>query len=38
MAPAIRLTNITKLFGSHAALNNVSLEVPPGTVSKYGRD
>ena len=32
MAPAIRLTNVTKLFGSHAALNNVSLEVPAGTV------
>ena len=32
MDPVIRLTNVTKLFGSQAALNNVSLEVPSGTV------
>ena len=31
-AAAITLTNVTKRFGSHVALDSVSLEVPPGTA------
>jgi ABC-type Fe3+/spermidine/putrescine transport system ATPase subunit len=32
-AAAITLTDITKRFGSHVALESVSLEVPPGTAA-----
>ncbi len=32
MEPAVRLTNLTKRFGREIALNEVSLEVPPGVV------
>ena len=32
MEPAVRLTNLTKRFGREKALNDVSLEVPPGVV------
>jgi ABC-type Fe3+/spermidine/putrescine transport system ATPase subunit len=32
-AAAIALTNVTKQFGSHVALDSVSLEVPPGTAA-----
>jgi ABC-2 type transport system ATP-binding protein len=32
MEPAVRLTNLTKRFGRETALNQVSLEVPPGVV------
>jgi ribose transport system ATP-binding protein len=31
-APAIRLTGLTKTFGGHRALDDVSLEIPAGTV------
>ena len=30
--PVIHLQNVTKRFGSQVALDNVSLEVPPGVV------
>ena len=30
--PAIRLANVTKRFGNHTALDNVSFEVPAGCV------
>ena len=33
-ALAVRLTNVTKTFGSHTAVDNLSLEVPAGSV--YG--
>jgi ABC-type Fe3+/spermidine/putrescine transport system ATPase subunit len=32
-AAAITLTDVTKRFGSHVALDSVSLEVPPGTAA-----
>jgi ABC-2 type transport system ATP-binding protein len=32
MPPAIRLANVTKRYGQHTALDNVSLEVPAGCV------
>ena len=32
MTSAIRIDRVTKLFGTHAALNDVSYEVPSGTV------
>ena len=32
MEPVIRLSNVTKRFGSETALDRVSLEVPPGVV------
>lgn len=32
MDPVIQLKNVTKRFGSHTALADVSLEVPPGVV------
>jgi ABC-type Fe3+/spermidine/putrescine transport system ATPase subunit len=32
-AAAITLTDVTKRFGSHLALDSVSLEVPPGTAA-----
>ena len=32
MEPAVRLTKLTKRFGRETALNDVSLEVPPGVV------
>ncbi len=32
--PAVRLTNVTKTFGSHTAVNQLSLEVPTGCT--YG--
>jgi ABC-2 type transport system ATP-binding protein len=32
MDPVIQLRNVTKRFGSHTALADVSLEVPPGVV------
>ena len=32
-AAAITLTDVTKRFGSHVALDGVSLEVPPGTAA-----
>jgi ABC-type Fe3+/spermidine/putrescine transport system ATPase subunit len=32
-AAAITLTDVTKRFGPHVALNSVSLEVPPGTAA-----
>jgi ABC-2 type transport system ATP-binding protein len=32
IAPVIQLKNLSKRFGHHVALDNVSLEVPPGTV------
>lgn len=34
MTPVLTLTNITKFYGSTRALNNVSLEIPEGSV--YG--
>lgn len=32
--PAVRLANVTKTFGNHKAVDDLSLEVPPGSV--YG--
>ena len=32
--PAVRLANVSKTFGNHKAVDNLSLEVPPGSV--YG--
>src|SRR5664279_801880 len=32
MPPVIRLEKLSKHFGTHTALNEVSFEVPPGTV------
>ena len=32
MEPAVRLTNLTKRFGREIAVNDVSIEVPPGVV------
>ena len=32
MQPAIRLTNVTKRYGDHTALDRVSFDVPPGCV------
>ena len=32
--PAVRLDNVTKTFGTHIAVNDLSLEVPAGTI--YG--
>jgi ABC-type Fe3+/spermidine/putrescine transport system ATPase subunit len=32
-AAAIALTDVTKRFGAHVALDSVSLEVPPGTAA-----
>ena len=32
MEPVIRLSNVTRRFGRHVALQSVSLEVPPGVV------
>ena len=32
--PAVRLTNVTKTFGAHTAVNELSLEVPRGSL--YG--
>jgi ABC-2 type transport system ATP-binding protein len=32
MPPVIRLERLTKRFGAHTALNEVSFEVPPGSV------
>jgi ABC-type multidrug transport system ATPase subunit len=32
MPPCIKTKGLTKRFGRHMALNNVSIEVPPGEV------
>jgi ABC-2 type transport system ATP-binding protein len=32
MKPVIELENVTKRYGQHAALDNVTLTVPPGVV------
>ncbi len=32
--PAVRLDNVTKTFGTHIAVNDLTLEVPAGTI--YG--
>src|SRR3954464_11231807 len=34
MNPAVQIEHVTKTFGAHVAVNDLTLEVPPGTI--YG--